>query len=245
MGVFFCNLGHLSTDDIVECEAQDLIGHYLGQTTATCRDRLERGLGKVLVINNIHTLSAKSYNGSGYEREAIGEIISFTRKHAAKMVTLLTGPPQDTDTFIAERPDLATFFRNEVTFASFSARESLTLLARGLRAQGVACPSLETPEVQREFHKAMEIMSAFPCWSNAFDIEHLVMDTVRRIEDDMWISGKFQDDLLCVPEKIPMDSIKALFKTKSDRAKLPMGRTESTNGAGARDGRALAGRDEY
>ncbi|KAK0753005.1 hypothetical protein B0T18DRAFT_433875 [Schizothecium vesticola] len=231
MGAFFCNLGRLSTNDVFECEAQNLVGHYLGQTTATCRDHLERGLGKVLVINNIYTLSANNYSGSGYDKEAIGEIISFTRKHAAKMVTLLTRPPQDMDTLMAERPDLAALFRSEVTFAHFSPPESLALLTQGLRAEGVACPSLETPEVKREFHKAMEVMSAFPCWSNASDIEHLVLDM-------------FQEDLLCVPEKIPMDSIKAMFKTKSDRAKLPKKRIKWTDGLRVREVRVLADRDE-
>lgn len=219
MGAFFYHSGLLSTQDIVECQGSDLVGQYVGQTTLTCRSQLERGFGKVLVINDIHTLSAKLHFGS-YSNEAIGEVISFIRTHSEKMVTILVGPCGETDALMSERPDLAALFRSEVTFGDLSPSESLVLLTQRLGAAGVVCPSLETPDVRRNFHQGIEVLSAFPCWSNVGDIEHLVHDTMKRIGEEMWTAGKFRDDLLCLPEDILMDSIKAMFKTKTDRSRM-------------------------
>jgi len=73
----------------------------------------------VLVINNIHTLSANNYSGSGYDKEAIGEINSFTRKHTAKMVKRLAGPPQEMVTLMAERSDLAALFPERSDIRTF------------------------------------------------------------------------------------------------------------------------------
>lgn len=219
MGVFFYHSGLLSTQDVVECQGSDLVGQYVGQTTLTCRSRLERGIGKVLVINDIHALSARHRSGS-YSNEAITEVVSFIRKHSERMVTILNGPSGETDAFMSERPDLAALFRSEVTFGDLSPSESLVLLTQRLGAAGVVCPSLETPDVRRNFHKGIEVLSAFPCWSNVGDIEHLVQDTMKRIGEEMWTAGKFRDDLLCLPEDILMDSIKAMFRTKTDRSRM-------------------------
>ncbi|KAM7213290.1 hypothetical protein V8F06_011301 [Rhypophila decipiens] len=67
MGVLFYHVGLLTSKEVVECQASDLIGVDLDGTTLTRRQQLEMGLGKVLVVNGIHAFSNKDDSRRGYK----------------------------------------------------------------------------------------------------------------------------------------------------------------------------------
>jgi len=223
MGVLFHDLGLLAVDEVVECSASDLIAKYVGQTTPKCRDQLERGIGKVLVINNIHTLAnTDSHHHYSYHSEAVDELVSFVEKYMTRMVIVLIGPSSGVNDLLVDRPSLAALFQTEISFANLTAPESLAILDKRLRAGGVACASLVSPGADQRFRKALEILASFPCWTNATDIQHLARHIVLQVESDAWINGHFENDLLCLADDVPMASIRAMFKTKSARSQSPI-----------------------
>ncbi|KAM7212505.1 hypothetical protein V8F06_012127 [Rhypophila decipiens] len=97
MGVLFHHVGLLTSKEVVECQASDLIGENVDGTTLTRRQQLKMGLGKVLIVNDIHTLSTMDDSRSGYQREAIAEFVSFVCMHWGKLVVILTGPSHGVD----------------------------------------------------------------------------------------------------------------------------------------------------
>ena len=56
MSKLFFDMGYISTPDIIECSATDLIGQYLGQTRHRTREKLTDALSRFLVINDVHHL---------------------------------------------------------------------------------------------------------------------------------------------------------------------------------------------
>lgn len=51
MGQVYFDMGLLSSTDVIECAASDLVGQYVGQTGPKTRQKLEQGLGKVLFVD--------------------------------------------------------------------------------------------------------------------------------------------------------------------------------------------------
>ncbi|KAK4206354.1 hypothetical protein QBC37DRAFT_459755 [Rhypophila decipiens] len=117
LGILFHHVGLLSNKEVVECQASDLIGENLDGTTPTRRQQLEMGLGKVLVVNGIHTLSSRDDSHNGNRREAFyAELVSFVRMYWGKLVMILTGPSHGLDDLMGGHPELAALFRAQVTF---------------------------------------------------------------------------------------------------------------------------------
>lgn len=110
----------------------------------------------------------------------------------------------------------ARLFPFEIISKNLTSDENLALLEKTLRSRGIMCPLSTSPEKQR-FYKAIEILSALPGWSNATEIEHLARHTALQIEPEVWCNGEYQDRMLVVSEEMVMTSIKAMFKTKSER----------------------------
>lgn len=47
-------MGMLSSTEVVDCTASDMIGQYVGQTGPKTRKQMEKGLGKVLFIDEAY-----------------------------------------------------------------------------------------------------------------------------------------------------------------------------------------------
>ena len=94
MGKVYYNMGLLSTDEVVECSASDFIGQYAGHTGPKAKAMLERGLGKVLFIDEAYQLA-----DGQYATEAINELIHLltTPRYSSKMVIILAGYTGDMD----------------------------------------------------------------------------------------------------------------------------------------------------
>lgn len=51
------DMGFLATAEVVECSATDLIGQYIGHTGPKVKKQLDRGLGKVLFVDEAYRLA--------------------------------------------------------------------------------------------------------------------------------------------------------------------------------------------
>ena len=57
MGKVFYDMGFLATAEVVNCSVTDLVGQYIGQTGPKTKALLEKGLGKVLFIDEAYRLA--------------------------------------------------------------------------------------------------------------------------------------------------------------------------------------------
>lgn len=212
MGQLFHGMGFLQSTDVVEVSAADLIGQHVGHTIPKTRNELQRGIGKVLVVDGIHRLAK-----GGYTAEALDELVYFVQEHSRRMVVVLTGQTQAIDGLMRDRRDLAALFPNEIVFNNIDARECLALLDQELQRDGVQSPFFASEETEKRFHKAVGLLSAFPCWSNAKDVQQLACRMLQMIPDEIW--SKSSQDEPRIPEGIAMECIREMFQTKRSRAR--------------------------
>ncbi|KAE8454278.1 hypothetical protein EG329_005203 [Mollisiaceae sp. DMI_Dod_QoI] len=92
LGQVFYDLGFLSRVEVVECSATDFVSQFIGQTGPKVIKQLEKGLGKLLFIDEAHSLGRGSFG-----KEAINQLVdSMTKsKFAGKLVIVLAGYEKD------------------------------------------------------------------------------------------------------------------------------------------------------
>ncbi|KAL1638042.1 hypothetical protein SLS58_009063 [Diplodia intermedia] len=189
LGRLFYEMGLLATEEVVECSALDLVGQYVGQTAPKTRKQLSKGLGKVLLIDEVHHLaSAKDTN---YIAEAVNELVSFLNNpwNRDRLVIVLAGLPAKVDLLMANEPSLGGHFREELVFPDLKPQDCINLLARELADEHIirhSDPALLLPDVEREtlversLEECLNAMCMFPFWSNARDVQTLANRIARK-----------------------------------------------------------------
>ena len=104
MGRIFYEMGFLSTEEVVECSATDLIGQFVGSTCPKTRSQLEKGLGKVLFIDEAYRLAEGQY-----ATEAVEEMVHLlsTPKYMGRMIVILAGHTSGMNRLMAANSNLS------------------------------------------------------------------------------------------------------------------------------------------
>jgi hypothetical protein len=175
MGKVFYDMGFLSTDEVVECSASDLIGQYMGHTGPKTRGHLDKALGKVLFIDEAYHLIEGQY-----ATEAVNVLINrlTNPRYAQKMVVILAGYSQDMNWLMTARPALSGLFPEEIIFENIKPDACLALLSRELKDRNILVPFLQHPHGvdYKNILSLMRMLSLFPSWSNARDIKTLAKE---------------------------------------------------------------------
>jgi hypothetical protein len=168
----------LSQVEVVECSATDLIGEYIGHTGPKTIKQLERGLGKVLFIDEAYRL------GEGrFAQEAINELVDSITKtqFAGKMVIILAGYDNDMNNLLRVNEGLSSRFADEVVFPSLNPGHCLQLLKEKLNQSSIAFPSMQDPDMNAYLLDRLQKLSKLPAWGNARDVQTLAKSMVRTV----------------------------------------------------------------
>ncbi|PYI03183.1 hypothetical protein BO78DRAFT_323557 [Aspergillus sclerotiicarbonarius CBS 121057] len=220
LGTLYYKMGALSDGELVPCSVADLLAPHIYPTSVRSRSQLERGKGKVLFIEDAHRLAE-----SESTTQAVDELIYLLPKFADEMVVILAGPAQEMDQLLANRPRLSAMFQEEIVFRNPTPRECLRLLDRKLTEQHLQGPRLyltdpRTPS-HREFTRAIQILSMFPCWSNARDVEVLARWMVAACIRDLPLDGSVSAlPAMQLTEEQAMSCMVRLFNLKRDRLRF-------------------------
>lgn len=175
-GQVYYDLGFLSQVEVVECSAKDLTGEYVGQTGPKIIQQLEKGLGKVLFIDEAYSLIE-----GGYGQEAVNMLVDTITKprFAGKLVIILAGYDDAMNKLLQFNQGLSSRFREEVLFTSLSASHCLQLLKEKLKQSAIAFPSLHGTSMNTYLLDSIKDLSKLPGWGNARDIDTLAQSMVR------------------------------------------------------------------
>lgn len=172
MGKVYYDMGFLSTSEVIECSASDLIGQFVGQTGPKTKEQLDRALGKVLFVDEAYRLAEGQF-----ALEAVNELIYLlaTPRYDGKIVVILAGYTQDMNRLMTARPALSGLFPDEINFYNLTPSDCLTLLGRELEIKRTSASILEktSSETYRQLLRLMNSLSLLPSWSNARDIKTL------------------------------------------------------------------------
>ncbi|PKX90018.1 uncharacterized protein P174DRAFT_424219 [Aspergillus novofumigatus IBT 16806] len=214
IGRLYYDMGVLDSGKFMESSATDLALNACNSSTQT-RSLLERARGVVLFIEDAHRLSEIESAA-----QAINDLVYLMPKYSRDTVVILAGSGPEMDLLLCNQPRLSSLFQEEVVFKSPTPRECLRLLDQRLQQEKIpgSRPFLTDTrtETYREFTRAMQTLSLFPCWSNARDIDVLAMWMVSSVLRAVPLDG----DSLCAPqltEEQAMACVIKMYNLKRDR----------------------------
>jgi hypothetical protein len=207
----FYDLGFLSEVKVVECFATQFIGQYVGQTGPKTIQQLERGLGKVLFVDEAYRLS-----DGLFAQEAVDELVDTMTKprFAGKLVIILAGYDNDMNNLLRVNEGLNSRFSEEIIFPSLSPDHCLRLLEAKIHANKVSFPILHNSSVHQNFSDLVEQLTKLPAWGNARDIETLAKSMVREV----FKVNLAETSQLVLSEETAMICVQAMLTAKRGRS---------------------------
>ena len=226
MGKVYYDLGFLAKAEVVECSATELVGQYVGQTGPKTQTLLERGLGKVLFIDEAYRLAE-----GHFAKEAMDEIVdSITKpKFAQKLIIILAGYDADINRLMSINPGLTSRFPEPLLFKGLDPNESVTLLTELLQVQkrkllqkkiDLDMAILECPRdtFSQDLLDRFQTLSNLHNWANARDVQTIAKSIFgRTMKSATTSSGR-----LMVDEKTIITIIDAMIVERMHRSQIPM-----------------------
>lgn len=132
MGKVYYDMGFLSTAEVIECSASDMIGQYVGQTGPKVQQLMEKALGKVLFIDEAYRLA-----DGGFAKEAVDELVDCVTKpkYQGRLIIILAGYVNDINRLLSINPGMSSRFPEVVDFDGLSAGDSFQLLRKLLQVK--------------------------------------------------------------------------------------------------------------
>ena len=169
MGQVYFDMGFLSSAEVVECSASDLVGQYVGHTGPKAKKLFEKALGRVLFIDEAYRL------GEGrFAQEAVDEIVGMLtqEKFKSKIVVILAGYDRDMNKLMSVNSGLSSRFPEEIVIENFTAEKCLEILNKRLKKMKVHVDELdELSSVEYQtMASIIRDLSALDSWGNARDM---------------------------------------------------------------------------
>ena len=226
MGKVYYDMGFLATAEVVECSATELVGQYVGQTGPKTQRLLEKGLGKVLFIDEAYRLAE-----GHFAKEAMDEIVdSITKpKFAQKLIIILAGYDADINRLMSINPGLTSRFPETLLFKDLDPEESVRLLTESLqepkrkllqKQTDLNISILECPRDKffRDLLDRFKELTKLPNWANARDVQTLAKSIFgKTIKSATTSPGR-----LTVDEKTIMTMIDAMIVERMHRSQIPI-----------------------
>ncbi|KAL8995168.1 MAG: hypothetical protein Q9169_005053 [Polycauliona sp. 2 TL-2023] len=173
MGQVYYDMGFLSSAEVYECSASDLVGQYVGHTGPKTKAQLEKAVGKILFIDEAYRLSEGQF-----ATEAVNELVDQLTKpqYLDKIIVILAGYDKDINKLIATNPGLSSRFPEEIIFKGMSPEHCIDLLLKKLKQKHVTIADLE--DVHSSAYRSMcdlfQQLAALPSFGNGREVETLV-----------------------------------------------------------------------
>ncbi|GKZ37686.1 hypothetical protein AbraIFM66950_009368 [Aspergillus brasiliensis] len=211
LGDIFYGMGFLSTSEVIDCSATDLIGEYVGHTGLKVIKLLERALGKVLFIDEAYRLAGKSTgSSSSFTNEAIGELVDCMTKprYARKLVIVVAGYSDDMDRLLHTNTGLRSRFPNDIVFPTMSPAHCVDYLEVQLGKLQIKVDRRSSSS-EGEYTTVLELFADLQrtrSWANARDVETLARNVIfevykgQRGPDDTGLSVSMDMIISCLKE---------------------------------------------
>ncbi|KAI5468107.1 P-loop containing nucleoside triphosphate hydrolase protein [Mariannaea sp. PMI_226] len=191
MGKVYYDMGLLSSTDVIECSATDLIGSYVGQTGPKVQQLFDKALGKILFIDEAYRL-----DGGSFAKEAVDEIVDCVTKpkYHNKLIIILAGYDKDINSLLSTNPGMSSRFPEVIDFAPLTPIDCVRLLTEKLKEKKSAIEAskkrvfdMECLQIPRrtflsELQIKFQTLLDQDGWANARDVIHLSTTVFRGVD---------------------------------------------------------------
>ncbi|KAK7428011.1 hypothetical protein QQZ08_005442 [Neonectria magnoliae] len=236
IGQIFYDMGFLSTNEVIECSASQLIAEWMGQTAPMVLNLLDRSLGKVLFIDEAYRLGTKGVRSSGgrsYEDEAVGELVDCLTKprYFNKLIIVLAGYDQGMDSLMRSNPGLRGRFPTDIMFRPMTPRQCKEHLINLIHEDGIFIR--DGPDANEEDNKEVLLLfhklALTPDWANARDVKTLagivVAEVYRRDPEDLKVEEDAPTDVdfdarFSITTRDLVECLNSLLRTRIRRTSI-------------------------
>jgi len=220
MGQVYYDMGFLSSAEVVECSASDLVGQYVGQTGPKTKAVFEKALGKVLFVDEAYRLSE-----GHFAKEAMDELVGILTqdRFKAKLVVILAGYDQEINQLLSVNPGLSSRFPDEVIFENMSSAMCIKVLEKVLAKESITIDGLEdSSQLYTEFAILFDQLSDLPSWGNARDVITISKKMIRiAIENSLSSPQQGSGPSITLSAPDALACMRATLKDLRDRGNLP------------------------
>jgi hypothetical protein len=187
VGRIFYSMGFLSSDEVIECSATDMVGEWLGTTGPKVLSLLDKALGKVLLIDEAYRLGsgARGTSGSNYHEEAISELVDAMTKprYAQKMIIILAGYDSEMERLMDSNPGLRGRFPTQVAFPDMKPEHCLFHLLEEIGKLGIELTDGDGDEEEgdQEVLRLFRKLGRTKHWANGRDVETLAKTVIGSV----------------------------------------------------------------
>ncbi|EGO56093.1 hypothetical protein NEUTE1DRAFT_146869 [Neurospora tetrasperma FGSC 2508] len=223
MGKVFYDMGFLSTAEVVECSATDMIGQYVGQTGPKVTSLLDKALGRVLFIDEAYRLA-----DGPFAKEAMDELVDSVTKdrYCKKLIIILAGYEADINRLMSVNTGLTSRFPEVVNFRALSPKECIQLLSKLLEKQKDVLKSkgkeldlscLTNPKLA--FKKSMVSyfaeLTTQSNWASARDVQSLAKNMFNRV---LRCKEDLAEGRIVLTEEIIRQELEAVMTERASRS---------------------------
>ncbi|CAG8942428.1 unnamed protein product [Penicillium salamii] len=225
MGQVYYDMGMLASNEVIEISATELIGQYVGHTGPKTQKVLERGLGKVLFIDEAYRLS-----DGHFAKEAMDELVdSITKpKFLQKMIIILAGYDADINQLMSINTGLTSRFPESLQFDPLSSKDCIHLfdqqflkLKNDLSSKpkssvefDITCLQKRDTEFEKEMMQCFETLSQTASWANARDVETLAKTIFGKAIQSSKVSD---ENILLLSKEIVIEQLSAMIDERRKR----------------------------
>lgn len=152
----FYQLGYINTNKLIEVEAKDLIGEYLGQTAPKTYRVVERALDGVLFIDEAYTL-ANSRGSADYASECISTLIKSMEDYKGRIIMIFAGYKDEMDNFVKLNPGILSRIGYDIEFKDYTEDQLLEIFKKTVEKRGLTLDEKASQKVRTVVQKAMKV----------------------------------------------------------------------------------------
>ncbi|MBP9186239.1 MAG: AAA family ATPase [Bacteroidia bacterium] len=168
-------LGILERGNLVECDRQDLVGGFVGQTAIKTNEVISRAMGGVLFIDEAYSLSEGGENDFG--KEAVEAILKRMEDSRGEFVVIVAGYTENMKRFLQSNPGLSSRFDRTMFFEDYNAEQLYEIALRMLQSN-----SIKPDEKASEHLKAyltFQYNTRNQFFGNARSVRKLVEESIK------------------------------------------------------------------
>ena len=200
--VYF-NLGYIKKNKLIEVQAQDLIGEYIGQTGPKTKAVIESAVDGVLFIDEAYSIMNHGGINGSYTDECISTLLKAMEDYQGRLIIIFAGYKEEMKRFRDQNPGLKSRVGFELDFPDYSVDELMEIFYKKLREKEYNFDSAAEEKV-RKILKEAKLVDNF---GNGRFVENLVQKII--VEHAVNTKGVYDRDRLLLIKEEDIKEVKA------------------------------------
>lgn len=209
-------LGLLERGHLIDADASDLEGEYLGHTSIKTKELIKRAMGGILFIDEAYAITEG--RNTDFGKKAIAALIKEMEDHRGEFGVIVAGYTKNMEDFLEANPGLKSRFDQSFHFQDFSEDELWTIAVAMYHGRGLY-PSSEAETYLKVYIESLH-KTRDQFFGNARSIRKMVEKSSRNQELRMaGLKKKMRTEK--VMSILSIDDVKEFIPKKVKQIKKP------------------------